>query len=90
MSASRWRLLAVVASAFVLGILFERLARPWLARDVDVWVIHGKVGEGCKGSWGSTKIRFGRGIGHTDGIYEIPCEELSPASETAALVCHCE
>lgn len=89
-SASGWKLLVVIVITFVLGILFEQHARPWIANDVDVWVIDGKPGQGCKGEWGSTKIRFGQGIGQTDGIYDIPCDQLSRTSESTALVCACK
>ena len=84
-----WRNVIVLAGVFALGVLFDRYAIPFLSRDVGVWVIQGVEGRGCEGSWGATLIRFGKPSGQSDGVYKIPCGEISPASDTAALLCKC-
>lgn len=89
LSPKWWKSLALIA-LFTLGALFNNYVMPWLARDIDVWVIQGVKGQGCKGSWGSTKVRFGQGIGQTDGVYDIPCDKLSVTSDTTALRCNCD
>jgi len=80
---------AMLIAAFVLGALFNSYAMPWIRRDVDVWVIPGVKGKGCRGEWGSTPVMFGRPMGQADGFYEIPCGEFSYQSDTSALMCDC-
>jgi hypothetical protein len=83
------RTVAVLAGAFALGMLFNRDVIPFLSRDVKVWVIQGEEGRGCAGLWGATMIRFGQGMGQSDGAYQIPCDKVSFKSDTFALLCKC-
>lgn len=83
-----WKVLVLLA-VFALGALFESYLRPWIRRDVGVWVIRGVSGEGCKGDWGATLILFGKPKGQADGAYAIPCGEISSQSDTTALLCDC-
>jgi hypothetical protein len=81
---------AILVAAFALGALFDNYVKPWVRRDVGVWTLRGKKGEGCKGDWGMTMIMFGRPMGQGIGVYEIPCDEFSDQSDTSALLCDCD
>lgn len=85
-----WKRVTILAAVFVTGALFDRYMMPWLARDVGVWELHGGKEQGCKGTWGATIIRLGRGMGQVDGTYDIPCGKISTVSDTAALFCKCD
>jgi hypothetical protein len=83
------RTVAVLAGVFALGVLFNRSVIPFLSHDVKVWAIQGVEARGCEGSWGGTSFRFGQPTWMTDGVYKIPCDEVSFQSETFALLCTC-
>jgi hypothetical protein len=83
------RTVAVLAGIFALGVLFNRSVIPFFSHDVKVWVIPGVEGRGCHGLLGGTMIRFGRGMGQADGVYDMPCDDIAFESETFALVCKC-
>ncbi len=80
---------AVLAGAFALGMLFNRSVIPFLSHDMKVWVIPGVEGRGCHGLWGATMVRFGQGMGQSDGVYTISCGDISFASDSFALLCKC-
>ncbi len=84
-----WWAAVVLAVVFALGVLFDRYVIPFLSRDVWVLGIHGVEGRGCEGSMGATMLRFGKAMGQSDGVYKIPCDKISPTSETVALLCEC-
>ena len=85
-----WKRGAILVVVFAIGAVFDRYVMPWLARDVGVWELRGLKGQGCKGPWEATMIRFGRGIGQVDGAYDIPCGRISTVADTAALFCKCD
>ncbi len=83
------RTLAVLAGVFALGVLFNRSVIPYLSRDVEVRTIQGVEGRGCQGLWGAAMVRFGQGMGQSDGVYKMSCDEISFESDTFALLCKC-
>lgn len=84
-----WWAVIVLVGVFVLGVLLDRYAMPFLSRDVGVWVIQGVPGRGCEGATRAASFRFGRPVDDTHGVYKIPCDDFGFASETAALMCQC-
>src|SRR5689334_21876029 len=84
-----WKATVLIA-VFAMGALFDNYVKPWVRRDVGVWTIRGKKGEGCKGDWGATMILFGTPMGQADVAYDIPCGEFGDQSDTSALLCHCD
>src|SRR5512140_2632203 len=84
-----WWTVVVLVGVFALGVLFDRYVAPFLSRDVGVWTIQGVGGRGCEGYAKATLFRFGKPVEDTHGVYKIPCDDISIASETAALLCEC-
>ncbi len=78
-----------LAIAFLIGVVVGAIGRPWMWRDVDIFVIGGTPEHGCRGFWGETPIRFGRVGGSSDGTYAIPCDELVLLSDYMGLRCEC-